>query len=137
MKKWILWPILLLLLAPLTGCSAPYTFKQPAANIQAIHVVNVENDSDFTVLKTLSKQETVAFLQAFSSLSFGQILYGDPGSPHGKCAKIDYFDGSIEIIGAYWGKYIAKNGDVYTIQKYCSEQEFLSLLTYFLKTEQP
>ena len=125
--------VFLIVLLILLGCnnSSMYILKNEVVDIDSIEIVSASSCYDYTTLKTLSQTEMDEFLVEFSKIEFSQYIIGDPMSVSGDCIKINYKNGSYEIICHYWAEYV-ENETVNNIRKNCDEEEFNRLLLSFL-----
>lgn len=135
MKRFVLLVSSLLLLLSLTACSPrPYVFKQPMEQIAGIEIVDAKNNLEYTVKKSLSEEEQMAFLEEFCGLKFHTIHFGEPTSVGGNCVIIHYLDGSYEIISKDRCYYVKekKPGKGKNIRRNCGDdQAFADLLNRF------
>ena len=120
MKKIIVLFLFVLKLITLTGCdpnSYYYSFEDLNSNVISIELVNyVNNDAvelfenrnkvknfDFSklnVIETLDNENNNEFLLSFSQIKF-MLVWRHLDSPKGESIKINYVDGSFDVICCY------------------------------------
>lgn len=130
-KRWLPILIVLLILVTLTGCQgSPYSFKEPIDEIKSIEIVSAETSLEYTVVKTLSKEEGEKFLEQLQKIKFYHYL-GDPSSVSGDAIKITYQSGLYEMICSFSAEYVEDGVIQYRLQG-CDEKEFNQLIYDFL-----
>ena len=117
MKKVITLFLFVSILFSLIGCdpaSFHYTYEDLESNVESIELINYNNsdaielfekrnevkDFDFSkleIISVLSKEKTNDFLLEFSKIEF-MLVWRHLDSPKGKSIKINYIDGSFDII---------------------------------------
>lgn len=120
MKKVIVLFIFVLNLLTLTGCdpsSYYYNYEDLNANVVSIELINYENDDaielfekrekvkpfDFSrldVIEVLANEKNSEFLLEFSKIEF-MLVWRHLDSPKGESIKINYEDGSFDVICYY------------------------------------
>ena len=130
----VLLPCLILCLCA-CGEKEPYELWQPDDQIESIEIVDVHeaiNDpSGYDVILTVENQKS--FLEKFYEIPFDTFLFGDPTTAYGPCLRIEYKNGDCEFIDDH-GQNRFLNGapnNRYYGRRYCDQEEFLALLTYF------
>lgn len=131
MKKILSTTLIFIVALSLFSCQAgPYPFKISEAEIESIEIVSAESSLDFTVVKTLSEDKEEDFLKRFQEIKFSKY-FGDPTKIYGNAVKINYKDGSYEMICNYTAEYV-KDGTVYFLFRSCQEEEkFDNLINEF------
>ena len=111
----------------ISGCSQHYEFEYDIEKVQNIEIVEAESAREYTVLKVLSIDEKQDFLDDFSKIKFGRNI-GDPEFVvYGKAFKINYIDGTYEIICSKWAEYVTQE-EIKEKNIYCSEEIFNELI---------
>lgn len=120
MKKVIVLFIFVLNLLTLTGCdpsSYYYNYEDLNVNVVSIELINYENDDaielfekrekvkpfDFSrldVIEVLANEKNSEFLLEFSKIEF-MLVWRHLDSPKGESIKINYEDGSFDVICYY------------------------------------
>ncbi len=121
-----------LFLFSFTSCNGEqFYFTESVEEIESIEIVSASNSLEFTVLKTLSEEETKDFLARFQRMKFYKY-WGDPPRLHGDAIRITYKSGIYEMICAYTVEYV-EDGKIQFRWRRCNETEFNELLHRFLK----
>ena len=117
MKKTILIIILIFSLINLTGCDPSayhYDIEDLKTNVESIELINYENSeavelfnkrekvktfdfSKMNVIDVLSNDNNDDFLEELSKIKF-LLVWRHLDSPKGESIKINYYDGSFDII---------------------------------------
>jgi hypothetical protein len=134
-KRRLILPLLVgfLLILALVGCGkTQYPFNEAIDSIHKIEIVEAEYSTKYTVLVTLSKEETDSFLDQFQLIGFGSYILGDPSVVDGLAVKITYTSGNYEMISSFWSEYVT-GSRIHFVRKHCNAEELDSLLNRYLE----
>ena len=130
-------PILVILILCLFGCQNAiyyWEFEYSCDQIKEIKIVNIVDESDFSVIKEIDLNLAADIYEDISKLEMQR--YGtNLSSPSGKCFMIVFLNGEYDIISQKESKHF-KHVDSDTIGYnswlYCDESEFEALINKYL-----
>ena len=114
-----------------------YKFKHPLDEISQVSIyINDELTGyieDHTVAVVLEKDEYISLLAQLSKMEC-RVPFGDPMWTFGPLVlRIDYTDGSFEVIGYTNSRYVMPDGTMKEQYKRFSKEDFIALLSQFLE----
>ena len=117
------------------GENGSYEFWQVDSQIESIEIVDIygpiNEPLQYDVLVNIKNHES--FLKKFYKISFGTYIIGDSTTAYGVCIRVQYKNGDCEYINDHaQNRFFSEMpNNRYYGRRYCDQEEFLALLTYF------
>ncbi len=129
----------LMLMITLSACSnkaTQYEFLHSKDEIEKIEIVFVDGYtsgviSNYTVKAEIDNMDE--FMEKFEKILFSKYRIGDPTYiSDGYAILLKYSNGDYEFV-SFYAQQIVKGGESYFGTVYCDEEEFMDVITFYLK----